>query len=140
VKAWWTAREWAEMRLPGLPVTESALIRRAKRENWPHRPRAGSGGGREYHVKVLPLEARLELLRRSGEERIKNLALAHPALPKAAPIRAVHALLAHMSDVLEELSSLEKQERCLREARASLERMIHSTTERLAAFDLWDGQ
>ena len=52
--AWRTAAEWAELGLPGLPSTPSALIRRATRENWQRRERAGRGGGFEYHYTSLP--------------------------------------------------------------------------------------
>ncbi len=44
--------------LPGLPKTVSAIIRKAKRENWQSRPREGRGGGLEYHVSSLPAETR----------------------------------------------------------------------------------
>jgi hypothetical protein len=39
---WYTARELAEMRLTGLPKTESAIIRKAKRESWTGRKRLGT--------------------------------------------------------------------------------------------------
>jgi hypothetical protein len=70
---WWTAAELAELQLPGLPGDTRSLNRRVRDERW-HlrhadgeplaRPRAGKGGGTEYHVSLLPGPARLELSRR----------------------------------------------------------------------------
>lgn len=54
MKIYYTARELAEMKLSGLPETESAMIRRAKRDGWKSRARRGSGGGNEYHFGSLP--------------------------------------------------------------------------------------
>ena len=58
MKEWLTAAEIARLTLPGLPTDLSAVIRRAKREKWPSRPREASGGGREYPVSALPVTAR----------------------------------------------------------------------------------
>jgi putative transposase len=52
IKTHYTAKELAG--LPGLPATESAVIRRAKAENWLSVKRAGRGGGREYPISALP--------------------------------------------------------------------------------------
>ncbi|HEY0328817.1 MAG TPA: DNA-binding protein [Rhodopseudomonas sp.] len=59
MKDWCTARELADASLPGLPATESALIRFAQREGWNDslayvRRRAGRGGGLEYNISLLP--------------------------------------------------------------------------------------
>lgn len=51
---WFTARELALMGLPGLPTTESGIIRLAKREGWTSRKRSGKGGGAEYALTSLP--------------------------------------------------------------------------------------
>ena len=69
MKEWCTARELAAQQLPGLPATESALIRYAGREGWNNslayvRRRAGRGGGLEYNVSLLPPSARVEFERR----------------------------------------------------------------------------
>lgn len=56
-----TARELAAAGLPGLPTTESAIIRMAKREGWNSRKRAGRGGGVEYDHASLPAAARKRL-------------------------------------------------------------------------------
>lgn len=73
-REWFTASELAELALPGLPGDKRSINRRADRERWPRRrgadgellvrPREGRGGGLEYHVSLLPGEARLELARR----------------------------------------------------------------------------
>lgn len=59
---WLTARELAELALPGLPGTERRIREKADREGWQSRKRAGRGGGLEYHVKGLPELARVALL------------------------------------------------------------------------------
>mgnify|MGYP000870757575 FL=1 len=69
MKEWLTARELAAETLPGLPMTESAMIRYAARNRWADsmayaRSRSGKGGGVEFHVALLPVEARLEYERR----------------------------------------------------------------------------
>lgn len=69
MKEWLTAREMAEEALPDLPTTHSAMVRLASRLGWDEsmsyvRPRAGRGGGLEYHVNLLPTSARLEYERR----------------------------------------------------------------------------
>lgn len=68
-KDWFTARELAG--LPLMPKSESAVIRRAKREGWKSRSRGGRGGAREYAFDALPTEAQAALLERQA--------------PKAAP-------------------------------------------------------
>lgn len=60
-----TAIEYAEMQLPGLPTTKSGVIRRAKKEHWKGRPRPGRGGGWVYSTESLPAEARMALIERS---------------------------------------------------------------------------
>jgi len=73
-EAWFTARELAELALPGLPGDKRSINRRAQDERWSTRVgsdgrllvrnRAGRGGGTEFHVSLLPGEARIELARR----------------------------------------------------------------------------
>ncbi len=72
---WFTAAELAVLGLPGLPRDKRSINRRAQEERWPVRrdrdgallvrPRAGRGGGVEFHVSLLPPEARLNLVRRA---------------------------------------------------------------------------
>lgn len=63
--AWHTAAELAAMGLPGLPGTARNINATASRQEWPHRPRQGRGGGREYPVSALPERARAALARRA---------------------------------------------------------------------------
>ena len=53
-KEWISPKELAG--LTDMPATHSAVVRRAKRENWESRPRVGQGGGREYALASLPVE------------------------------------------------------------------------------------
>ena len=76
MKEWFTAREAAELGLPGLPGTEQNVRRLAERESWFDHPflarvRKGAegGGGREYHFRLFPTEAQLEFSRRALEVR-----------------------------------------------------------------------
>lgn len=58
MKQWYTAKEYETYSLPGIPATESGIIRLAKRESWEAQKRIGQGGGWEYHISNLPLSAR----------------------------------------------------------------------------------
>ena len=60
----YTALQIAEMRLPGMPGTESGVIRVAKRRRWPLCLRtSGRGGGTVYPLEALPNEAQAEVHR-----------------------------------------------------------------------------
>jgi hypothetical protein len=71
---WLSARELAELGLPGLPadkrkmndliVSERWAVRRAAGGTPLNRRRAGRGGGWEWHSSLLPESARAELVRR----------------------------------------------------------------------------
>lgn len=73
-REWFSAADLADLALPGLPADKRSVTRRAAEERWNTRhdddgkllvrPRAGRGGGVEFHVSLLPGEARLELARR----------------------------------------------------------------------------
>lgn len=52
-KIYFSARELAEMNLPGFPTSKQGVLRRAKTENWHSVPRPGRGGGRVYPVSVF---------------------------------------------------------------------------------------
>jgi hypothetical protein len=77
IKGHYTAKELEG--LPGLPETESAIIRLAKRENWPFQKRAGRGGGREYSLFSLPAETRQALAKQNTK-----VSIASPAVQSAA--------------------------------------------------------
>lgn len=71
---WFSAGELAELGLGGLQGDKRSVNRRAKDERWHSRTgpdgallarrRIGRGGGTEFHVALLPAQARIELVRR----------------------------------------------------------------------------
>lgn len=63
---WYTPKELAG--LPGMPATHSAVVRRAKRDEWESRRRSGQGGGREYAFVSLPVETQAALLKDAKPE------------------------------------------------------------------------
>ncbi|MDD2867717.1 transposase domain-containing protein [Neomegalonema sp.] len=70
---WLSAADWAAQGLPGIPASESGVIRRAKRDGWGSRQReAGRGGGLEYHVSGLPERARAAWLLRQRKAAPKG--------------------------------------------------------------------
>lgn len=58
---WFSATELSG--LPGMPQSESGVIRLAKREAWSYQKRPGRGGGREYHLSSLPLSTQTACLK-----------------------------------------------------------------------------
>ncbi|NLW34882.1 MAG: transposase, partial [Syntrophorhabdus aromaticivorans] len=61
---WHSAKELAG--LPGIPGTERGVQIKAQQKSWQSRPRAGRGGGREYHISALPEATRIALLEREA--------------------------------------------------------------------------
>ena len=59
MKAWYTAAELAGVK--GMPATQQAITRRAKRQHWLAKYRQGQGGGKEYHIDSLPAETQAAL-------------------------------------------------------------------------------
>lgn len=69
---WFSAAELAALGLPGLPGTKMGVLKRAEAEGWAtaqddvrgalSRKRKGRGGGLEFHVHLLPEQARLRLM------------------------------------------------------------------------------
>lgn len=63
---WLTPLEIAEMGLAGLPSSERGVRLLAERVGWNasalSRPRTGRGGGREYQIGLLPIEAQRRLM------------------------------------------------------------------------------
>lgn len=45
----------------GMPKTVFGILKKARREHWPARPRVGRGGGREYPLSCLPVETQAAL-------------------------------------------------------------------------------
>lgn len=84
---WWTARQLAELTLPGLPTVTANIIAKAKRENWQHpahqgvwwRERSGSGGGIEYSIHVLPGAAQAKLAMDSAPVAPADIDMAPPS-------------------------------------------------------------
>lgn len=69
MKNWLSASEIAALGLPGLPAAKRAVTRYAQRAGWDARaglarPRTGKGGGIEYHLDLLPAEARAHYVAR----------------------------------------------------------------------------
>jgi transposase InsO family protein len=99
MKHWLTAAEIAEAGLPGLPVTREAVARLAQDKGWrdhPHfaRERQGRGGGFEYFLELLPLEARIAWATRHGgviAEAAEDAVAAAPDLSVAVPPAAALA-------------------------------------------------
>jgi putative transposase len=69
LKQWLSAAEIAALDLPGLPGAKRAVTRYAKAQGWDvraglARPRTGKGGGIEFHLDLLPAEARAHYVAR----------------------------------------------------------------------------
>lgn len=91
MKLWYSAAELAELALPGLPSTERSVQRLAARSGWNGhkrfaRERTGRGGGMEYRIEVLPVEARMALLGRAGKISAEDGMNEVSAAPDAAPL------------------------------------------------------
>ena len=59
LKAYYTARELADLNIPGIPTTERGVQLKAKSENWEFKLREGRGGGHEHPISGLPHAARI---------------------------------------------------------------------------------
>jgi len=83
-----TARELAAMNLADvLPTSERGVLKRAQRECWPSRERAGQGGGREYEISRLPEAVRFAV--EAVVLRAQPSALPAPPAATGAPSGAV---------------------------------------------------
>ncbi len=93
MKLWLTAAEIAALTLPGLPATKRNVNALAESEGWSHRKglcrlRARSGGGLEYHLDLLPPDARRAYVARFVPEPVPmQTAQAAEAEPAAAFLR-----------------------------------------------------
>jgi len=110
MKSHYTAKELAG--LPGIPKTESAVIRLAAREAWPHQKRAGRGGGKEYPVAALPAETREHLTRKA----IANVPAVHQQAPVPAPCASIQPAVT--------TSQLKQWQRDIMDARVAIMRLI----------------
>lgn len=70
MKEWYTAKELAST----LGVVHSTIVRKAKNEGWESQKRLGQGGGYEYHISNLPIEARKELEAKQVQALIPQVA------------------------------------------------------------------
>ena len=99
IEKWYSPRELAELRLTGMPSSLSAIHNMIAEGEWRecrdlagrllYRRRKGRGGGWEYSPKLLPVEARQDLLGR--EKAAAEKAEAADAAPAAPPVRALGA-------------------------------------------------
>lgn len=93
MKLWLTAAEIAALTLPGLPATKRNVNAVAETGGWAHRKglcrlRARSGGGLEYHLDLLPPDARRAYVARFVSEPVPLAAAqAAEAEPAAAALR-----------------------------------------------------
>ena len=111
-KSHYTAKELAG--LPGMPLTESAVIRKSKIEAWPSQKRTGRGGGKEYPISALPAETQHHLLDTAIEHHAKQL----PAPRKVTPVATREP--AQLPDA----NSLKRWQRDCMDARLAILRMI----------------
>lgn len=90
MKLWLTASEIADLALPGLPGTKRNVNAFAEVAGWTRRdglwrPRRGAGGGLEYHLDLLPPDARRAYVSRlmpdAVPEAVAEAAEAEPAAP-----------------------------------------------------------
>lgn len=87
-KEWFSTIEIAEL----LGVGDRRIRDRAKQEGWQKQKRHGLGGGFEYHLNSLPIEARQKLARQESEKLINSpsamvragAAVAHLQVPAAS--------------------------------------------------------
>jgi len=70
MKWWWTAKELAGM--PGMPGSKRGINKKALKEAWPHKPREGQGGGREFPLEALPVKTQQAIIEQATAEEIKE--------------------------------------------------------------------
>ncbi|WP_264047533.1 DDE-type integrase/transposase/recombinase [Methylobacterium flocculans] len=93
MKLWLTAAEIAELSLPGLPATKRNVNAFAEVSGWNRRdglwrPRKGVGGGLEYHLDLLPPDARRAYVARLMPDAVPEaVAEAADAEPAATHMR-----------------------------------------------------
>lgn len=93
MKLWLTAAEIADLLLPGLPATKRNINAFAEVSGWTRRdglwrPRKGAGGGLEYHLDLLPPDARRAYVTRLMPDAVPEaVAEAAEAEPAATQMR-----------------------------------------------------
>lgn len=88
---WFSLAELAAERLPGMPCSKNKIALRADTERWAcktdengqplARRRKGKGGGYEYNIQVLPIEARQALAKRAPAPNFAHVANDQPIDP-----------------------------------------------------------
>lgn len=107
MKQWFTAQDLAASSLPGIPSTESGMIRLARRENWEAQQRMGKGGGFEYHISNLPKDARKAL----EDQQIQAM------MPR---LHESKALIAKPASTLQAETSMTHRQRSTADARGTV--------------------
>ncbi|VUX47886.1 transposase [Candidatus Defluviicoccus seviourii] len=90
--SWYSAAELAG--LPGLPAARFPVAKKATREGWQSRERAGAGAGVEYHITSLPESAIAALRRQNNHSQTQEQSVitsAQPVEPQALTTAAVRA-------------------------------------------------
>ncbi|MBU2967088.1 Mu transposase C-terminal domain-containing protein [Amphritea sp. 2_MG-2023] len=96
MKQWFTAKEIAEHKLPGIPETKSGVIRFAKSKNWESQTSIGIGGeSNEYHISNLPTEARNALEAQQIQGMLPRLHESTAAIVKPASTLQADTDLTH---------------------------------------------
>ena len=88
MKLWLSTAEIAAQALPGLPTSRRGIqfyLDRNARAGLA-RPRAGRGGGKEYHIKLLPTEARAAYVARHATAHDVPAAIAREAAQDMATV------------------------------------------------------
>jgi putative transposase len=127
MRDWYSAQELAG--LPGLPRTDSAVMRLAKKDGWPTRKKA-QGKGYEYPLSALPDAARAALIAESVQAAAATLPAVLADRPR--PLRATEAEL--VTRVPESFHALADWQRAVLNARV----LLLGTVERLAVDKGWD--
>ena len=91
MKLWLSAAEIAALALLSLPATKRGVLLLAQRAGWNARaglarPRAGRGGGMEYHIQLLPAESRAAYVARHVEAIDIPASIAREAAQEPAAI------------------------------------------------------
>jgi len=107
MKEWYTPSELASLKLPRLPCSDRGVRDMADRCGWRissfgSRKHPGRGGGYEYHISVLPDEARRELeYRAKCAETSRQLAIIDKPTERQKDIVPVTDLTARQRQVME---------------------------------------
>ncbi|SHO58765.1 Bacteriophage Mu transposase [Vibrio quintilis] len=76
MKEWFSAKELCS--IGGLPDSVQGIHYKAKTDCWQYRPKAGKGGGKEYHISILPSEVQAALYKRAGKIQVGDKTFAIP--------------------------------------------------------------